>query len=77
MPVGAEAGSGTKVRVARARKIEPRVTKPQQAEFPLARVKRAVQALEPARALKRPEPMLARKRKPKGSLEQAKEWKQA
>jgi hypothetical protein len=53
------------------------MTKPQQAEFPLARVKRAVQALEPARALKRPEPMLARKRKPKGSLEQAKEWKQA
>lgn len=81
-----EEESGTRARAARARKIELRLTKPQQAEFPPAPEQRVVKAQgprkvrwaqEPTRALTRPEPMLMRKRKPKASQEQVKERKQA
>jgi len=84
-----EAGAeewGTRARAARARKIELRLTKPQQAESPPAPEQRVVKAQglrmvrwarEPTRTLTLPEPMLMRKRKPKASQEQMKERKQA
>jgi hypothetical protein len=85
-PVVAAVASGTKAQVARARKIELGLTKPQQAEFPQALEQRVVKAQglrtvrwarAPTRALTLPEPMLMRKRKPKASQEQVKERKQA
>jgi hypothetical protein len=67
----AEAESGEKARVARERKIGLELTKPQQPEFSLAPEQGAAKAQELMRTLMRPEPVLASKRKPKASQEQA------